>query len=182
MEREFGSFRKVTFGGFNRKDVISYIERMRNESFEYKKQVDETVKSLNEKIRELENAARLIENAPDVGCDAMGTSDAGEGFGDIGNATKHLKVVADELCRSLGDFLDKLSEKGLFDKTEIAQEEAEEVQTDAPSVEQSFVDGILSSISYLGTPAEKTAGRNEKSQKAAASDVADILSGYSFLK
>ena len=31
MDKDFSSFRKSTFGGFNRKDVINYIEKMRND-------------------------------------------------------------------------------------------------------------------------------------------------------
>ena len=66
MNKEYTSFRKAAFGGFNRRDVISYIEKMRNESFEYKKQVEETVKSLNEKIRELNRDYREKDSATDV--------------------------------------------------------------------------------------------------------------------
>ena len=179
MEKEFSTFRKATFGGFNRKDVISYIEKMRNESFEYKKQVEETVKSLNEKISELENAARLMENsiADEVVADEEAPCE--QSLGDIGQATKHLKTVADELCRSLGDFMDKLSEKGLFEKKETACETAEEETACEPET-MSLVDGILASISYLDET-EKTE-KKEATEEIRLKSVSDILSGYSFLK
>lgn len=183
MEKEFSTFRKSTFGGFNRKDVISYIEKMRNESFEYKKQVEETVKSLNEKIIELENAARLMEpdiaEADETEIDAV----AAENMSDINDATKHLKSVADELCRSLGEFMEKLSRKGLFDKSEeiICQEEslASELEQEA---EKSIVDSVLSSLSFLceGKGEEKTYAQ-QQTVKNEKDTVSDILGGLSFL-
>lgn len=181
MSREFGSFRKSPFGGFNRKDVIEYIEKMRNESFEYKKQVDETVKSLNEKIRELENAARMIEYSSASQAEEAPAEPAAQSFGDIGDATKHLKNVADELCRSLGDFMDKLSEKGLFDKAlqEEPFAEEEEVQQEPDKI--SFVDGILASISFLGT-SEKTEAPEEKTKTEEEKSISDLLSGFDFTK
>ena len=180
MGKEFGSFRKATFGGFNRKDVIAYIEKMRNESFEYKKQVEDTVKSLNEKIRELENAAGLMEKS-----DYCENTDAEkavtpENCNDIGQATKHLKTVADELCRSLGDFMDKLSERGLFDTSsqDASAESEDEIMQDN---EISFVDVILSSISYLDENKASAEKAVEKSEAAKETDVSEILSGFSFL-
>lgn len=180
MDKDFSSFRKSTFGGFNRKDVINYIEKMRNESFEYKKQVEETVKSLNEKIRELEAAGLIMqqtaeEKEADVQQAAM------LDCADIGQATKHLKVVADELCRSLGDFMDKLSEKGLFEAEEKLPEA--EAQEEAVSEEVlDFVDGILASISYLGGEYSTEKEAAPKTQAKNITSVSDILSGYSFLK
>ena len=179
MGKEFGSFRKATFGGFNRKDVINYIEKMRNESFEYKKQVDETVKNLNEKIRELENAARLMESSAPAETELPVEETVTENYGDIGVATKHLKTVADELCRSLGDFIDKLSEKGLFDNTSEAEYEAGETESVAVEEELSLVDGILSSISYLGGIAEKEGVKESRTEEVS---VSELLSGFSFTK
>ncbi len=177
MGKEFGSFRKAAFGGFNRKDVIDYIEKMRNESFEYKKQVDETVRSLNEKIRELENAARFIESpaTPETVPDAE--VPAVQDFGDIGVATKHLKTVADELCRSLGDFIERLNENGLFENAEEPVCCNEETEDPVIEEEPSLVDGILSSISYLGDASDK---KEAKEKACAEISVSDLLSGLSF--
>ncbi len=182
MEKEFGSFRKATFGGFNRKDVISYIEKMRNESFEYRKQVDETVKNLNEKIRELENAAILIESSAISEADTSSDEVSSEYLSDIGPATKHLKTVADELCRSLGDFMEKLTEKGLFDKVQENDSETEEPEIIAEEKEVSLVDGILSSIAYLDASVDKTETLTVKEKKSEGMNVSDLLSGCSFAK
>ncbi len=179
MDKDFSSFRKSTFGGFNRKDVINYIEKMRNESYEYKKQVEETVKSLNEKIRELENAGLLIQQA--AAQEAPSQESAALDCADIGQATKHLKVVADELCRSLGDFMDKLSEKGLFDTAdkEITAEADNEEKIDTVP---DFVDGILASISYLSDSEVSVENVSASTETKENISVSDILSGYSFLK
>lgn len=175
MDKEFKAFRTSAFGGFNRKDVINYIEKMRNESHEYKKQVEETVKSLNEKILELENAARLIENDCMIDEEQSAQQQVGN-LVDIGEATIHLKTVADELCRSLGEFMDKLDRKGLFENSESVcqiQECEEETQ------EESFVDGILSSISYLSNEDKSETCAVEKKQAEKSLD--DIFSSFGFI-
>lgn len=180
MEKEFSSFRKATFGGFNRKDVINYIEKMRNESHEYKKQVEETVKNLNEKIRELENAARLMESTESEELPEASADTEGENLGDIGQATKHLKTVADELCRSLGDFIDKLSERGIFDKEQECVSEKETDEITAETEVMSLVDDILASISYLGNSETKAVEKPVEAEKK--ENISEILLGYSFLR
>lgn len=185
MEKEFSTFRKSTFGGFNRKDVISYIEKMRNESYEYKMQVEETVKSLNEKIVELENAARLMEVDLTVCDEGVSVPASSENMDDISDATKHLKAVADELCRSLGEFMDKLSSKGLFEKTEYGLSEGESLDL-APDAETeaevSLVDGILSSLSFIykGEAEGKPVAEAKEAEKE-GDTVSSILGGLSFL-
>ncbi len=116
MEKELGTFRKTAFGGFNRRDVIDYIEKMKNETFEYKMQVEETVRSLNDKINELENVARQLQKG-DFNRDFSMNAGSLDSFslGDIKTSTKHLKAVADELCRSLGSFIERLTQNGLCD-------------------------------------------------------------------
>lgn len=184
MEKEFSTFRKSTFGGFNRKDVISYIEKMRNESYEYRMQVEETVKSLNEKIVELENAARLMEVDLAVCGEEVNAPATLENMGDISDATVHLKAVADELCRSLGEFMEKLSRKGLFEKTEddISSEADIISETEEASDEKSLVDGILSSLSFIfedGAESDPVAEVKEAEKKS--DTVTDILEVLSFL-
>lgn len=184
MEKEFSTFRKSTFGGFNRKDVISYIEKMRNESYEYKMQVEETVKSLNEKILELENAARLMEVDLAVCGEEVNAPATLENMGDISDATVHLKAVADELCRSLGEFMEKLSRKGLFEKTEddISSDADIISETEEASDEKSLVDGILSSLSFIfedGAESDPVAEVKEAEKKS--DTVTDILEVLSFL-
>ena len=48
--------RKATFGGFNKEDVMQYIETMKTEFFDYKAQVEETIHELNEKLQAFEQS------------------------------------------------------------------------------------------------------------------------------
>lgn len=188
MEKEFSLFRKSTFGGFNRKDVINYIEKLRNESFEYRKQVEETVNALNEKIIELENASNNVANNGDsaeVTVSQNSVSFADSYNGDISQATKHLKTVADELCRSLGDFIEKLSNKGIIeeDYNVIENEETFDNVFSYGESDNDFVGGILSSFSFI-CDAEIMQGtdKNTGEEKIEKNNiVSDILSGLSFL-
>ena len=186
MGKEFGSFRKATFGGFNRKDVIDYIEKMRNESFEYRKQVDETVKSLNKKIIELENAARLVESSAAAEAEPVSVEAPAENQEDIAMATKQLKTVVDELCRSLGDFMERLSEKGVFESAaeDVSGEDLSAYRIydeldDEPDVPLSFVDGVLSSISFLDASAEDEE-KAEDEKAAESKSITDLLSNVGF--
>lgn len=180
MEKEFGTFRKSAFGGFNRKDVIDYIEKMQNETYEYKMQVEQTVADLNGKIFELERAAMLIEKnnleaANVITADSIELS--GESVGDIRDATKHLKSVADELCRSLSGFIEKLTQRGLFDENCKVREEASSCEK---TEEADEVESILSVLSFLDKDSKNEAVIEKNVQKK--TDTAEsILDGFSFL-
>ncbi len=176
MDKKFGTFRKATFGGFNRKDVISYIEKIKNETFEYRCQVEETIKKLNEKIFELEGALATDGRAEAPSQTAIAIP-LGEGYTDIKDATQHLREVADELCSSLGDFIEKLSQRGLCDGDFAASpESSSDKQEQRPAND---VESILSSIAFLNEP-KKEAETDTKTQEN-STQVGDILSSLSFL-
>lgn len=118
MDNSNRLFRKVVFGGFNKDDVIDYVERMKNEFYEYRKQVEATISELNKKIGELESAASA--KAPDSSFDEISADtsvpvespfDGSVSFSvdEINAATDHLKQTADKLCESLTQFMDKIS-------------------------------------------------------------------------
>ncbi len=122
MEEKYISFRKAKVGGFNKKDVITYIEKMRNDFFDYKKAVELTIDQLNAKVGELEAACEgtkevVKEVIVEVPVPVEKDSDP---LSDINEATSQLRLVADELCRSLSDFMSKFSEG----QTVAAQESA----------------------------------------------------------
>ncbi|MGN1444600.1 MAG: hypothetical protein ACI4XE_12210 [Acutalibacteraceae bacterium] len=120
MDNSNRLFRKAVIGGFNKDDVIDYIESMKNEFFEYRKQVEETIGELNQKIKELEEAGNVIRE-PDEPSVSEHLSDDLEPFesefknnvsfsvGEINAATDHLKKTADKLCENLTEFMDKIS-------------------------------------------------------------------------
>lgn len=147
MENNYNRFRRAAIGGFNRQDVIEYIEKMKNEFFDYKKEVEKTVSQLNEKISELEKLSQAketdfaenTETVQDVSSD--GESDA---VSDINEATLKLRMVADELCKSLSDFMERVSENAVSVVIEKVKDEAEEIhveetdkQTDSDFAEES---------------------------------------------
>lgn len=185
MEKEFGAFRKSAFGGFNRKDVIEYIEKMKNETYEYKLQVEETVKNLNEKICELENAASFIGDSCEadfVAGDSSSVTLSRESVGDISQATRQLKSVADELCKNLGDFIEKLARKGLCDegKAECEAIEAFDFLYEAEEKAPDKVSQILSAMSFIEADRREIKLPDEnKTEKS--KDVKEILSVLSFL-
>ena len=88
MDQMNRMFRKATFGGFNKEDVMQYIENMKNEFFDYKAQVEETIRALNEKL------ALAEPNDPEAQPLAEQPTDTATS---INEATAHLKQVADEL-------------------------------------------------------------------------------------
>lgn len=135
-------FRNSVFGGFNKDDVIDYVENMKNEFFEYRSQVEQTVRQLNKKVGELEKQAqqanRRAAEAEKRAAEAIESSEAaaaaqkaqqerlelekaalseraesGDPLEEINLATDHLRRVADEICDSLSGFIDKISESSI---------------------------------------------------------------------
>lgn len=116
MENNYNRFRRAAIGGFNRQDVIEYIEKMKNEFFDYKKEVEQTVSQLNEKISELEQLCetREAECAEEITVPEENGEDGGnDAVSDINEATLRLRMVADELCKSLSDFMERVSENAV---------------------------------------------------------------------
>ena len=123
--------RKSTFGGFNKQDVIAYIEKVKNEAYEEKNRLEKQVKDLKEKIGELESQVSSFETEKDKLVKRIGElSVSGEGKNEtveeINEATNHLKNVADELCESLRDFMQRISENCCSVVIEGSEAEAEE--------------------------------------------------------
>ncbi len=123
--------RKSTFGGFNKQDVIAYIEKVKNEAYEEKNRLEKQVKDLKEKIGELESQVSSFETEKDKLVKRIGElSVSGEGKNEtveeINEATNHLKTVADELCESLRDFMQRISENCCSVVIEGCEAEAEE--------------------------------------------------------
>lgn len=144
-------FRKNVFGGFNRDDVIDYIENMKNDFFEYRAQVELTVKELNEKILKLESdlrtadiklseankkaeeaiensmmskrAAKSAEEQLEKEKAALAEKSENDPLCEINLATDRLKKVADEICDNLSTFIEKISENSIA--VTIAQPETE---------------------------------------------------------
>ena len=143
MEKEFGTLRKIAFGGFNPKDVVDCIEKTRNELYEYKTSAEKSMEELKEKIEKLENEkaalekvnadlakanAELIENAKVEEKEEEEPENTGDSLTviEINAATNELKKVADDLCNSLRDFMDRIAENSISVVVENSENKAEE--------------------------------------------------------
>ena len=123
--------RKTTFGGFNKQDVISYIEKVKNEAYEEKNRLQKQIKELTDKIGDLEAQVsafdaekdKLVKRIGELSVNGEGKNETVE---EINEATNHLKNVADELCQSLRDFMERISENCCSVIIEDGEGEAEE--------------------------------------------------------
>lgn len=150
-------FRKATFGGFNKEDVMQYIENMKNEFFDYKAQVEETIRTLNEKLALAEPNAPAAQPAAEQPADTA-TS--------INEATAHLKQVADELCDKMNRLLGR-----------IRPEENEEAAPEPPQPAEPATpdDKVEQLLNHLFTGEAK--GTAAPVPKAPAS-LGDVLPAY----
>ncbi len=191
MENNFNKFRRSAFGGFNREDVISYIEKMKNEFFDYKKEVELTVEQLNSKIRELEAAYEAV-SVPSVCADEAAEEETHTNpVSDINEATRKLRSVADELCRNLSDFMVKVTENNaVAENTEIIEQDVpveETAETEAEAETETETEDKVSSIlkavnafsSTVSVEDEAVTGIIE--EKKEKKNILDILGGASFL-
>ncbi len=199
MENNYIKFRKAAFGGFNREDVINYIEKMRNEFFDYKKEVESTITQLNEKVRELE-AVSALHGEQDIKADtyeAEAEKDiTADPVNDINEATNHLRMVADELCKSLCDFMDRVSENTVSvvieksdseqefdeDAAVVVSESSDEEKEIEEEIKEDKVASILKATDsfccYADVLTQEQAEEVVQSEKR---NILDVLSGASFL-
>ncbi len=164
-------FRKNVFGGFNKDDVIDYIENMKNEFFDYRSQVETTVNELNKKVASLENelknaglrlaeankkAAEATEKpaSPEKAAPTPQPSlTENDPLSEINLATDRLRRVADEICDSLTGFVERIAESSVA--VTIAQPLPQELSAAPTATENadedtksiiSFIDGLLAKI------------------------------------
>ncbi len=189
MENNFNKFRRAAFGGFNREDVIRYIEKMKNEFFDYKKEVELTVEQLNSKIRELEEAYEAV-STPMLSERTAVIEEAEEvnPVSDINEATRKLRSVADELCKNLSNFMVKVTENSVIAESEELQSEEDisdaVVEIEVATVQEDKVALILkatSSFSCSISNEENLTAENEE-VKQEKKNILDVLGGASFLK
>ena len=137
METMNRLFRKAKFGGFNKEDVMQYIETMKREFFDYKAQVEETIRELNERLAAFEGT-----DAPDAGKAAA--------FADgnalsINEATEHLKEVADELCDKMNRLIGRIQDENT-DAEEAEPLSEPEPEPEVPEQPQDKVQSLLSGL------------------------------------
>ena len=204
MEENYISFRKAKVGGFNKKDVISYIEKMRNDFFDYKKAVETTIDQLNAKVRELEAVCegqkeQIKEVIVEVPVAVENNTDP---LSNINEATSQLRLVADELCRNLTDFMSKISageqasrvceKPEIFENVsayieetakEIFEEntEAESDKTEEAPVVDRVADILNSSMNFSFIKENTVCADEKKDDTKNKKSILDCLNSYSFL-
>lgn len=125
-------FRKAVIGGFNRQDVIEYIEKTKNEFFEYKKENEKIIGELYEKINSLSS---LLEEAKavkeEIDCEQNTDTEAEENssltVSEISKVALELKSAAEMICCNF---------ENLFKKMGLSQDNAEAEPTIATEVEE----------------------------------------------
>lgn len=118
MENSTKLFRKSPLG-FNREDVINYIEKLKNDFYEYKASSEKTVNELSEKIKELEN--EICNKKSDTQVKSTADEiDFSSSVSQINEATDRLKETAEKICDDIGDFLSKALS---FDKPSVCFDE-----------------------------------------------------------
>ena len=233
MENDFGKLRKKAFGGFNPKDVVNCIEKTRNELHEYKTQAQKNLDEMKEKIEKLESEKSALEKVvadlskanSDLQSRNTELQSAAEEYeiykeleaeneaastGDsltvieINAATNELKKVADDLCNSLREFMDRIAENSISVVVESAENEAEEdfdaekfmaeleaeiyaklgVENEAEAEESAEVAAVV--CDKVSSILSQTEGFSDKAQKEVAGEktksVLDILNNASFIK
>ncbi len=189
MDVFYNKFKKAKFGGFDRKDVINYIEKVQNEFFQYQIETENKVKELNQKIETLQNllsSSTEKTNAEDV--KDINQAEKAEAIipaDEINIATGKLKSVADELCQSLSDFIEKLSESSVAVTINVPVEQitTPEDSKQAVNENEDKVQSILNSISsmYDKKDDNKSAEKIDVNLKGEKKSVSDILKNASFV-
>ena len=202
MESGYVNFRKAKVGGFNKKDVISYIEKMRNDFYDYKKAVESTIDRLNAKINELEAASAKVpeQQIKEVIVEVpVAAEKPADPIADINEATSQLRMVADELCKNISDLISKINTDGtasccdktesavICDEAESCTDESSQENTDEAS-EGSGCDEAsdkVASILNASASFSFTKDRNTESDEAAPAQketksILDSLSTSSF--
>lgn len=186
MDTNLMKLRTAAFGGFNKQDVISYIEKIKNEAYEEQTRLQRQIKDLKEKNSELEDKVSsfgeekdaLIRRIDELSADGESKNETVE---EINEATNHLKNVADELCRSLRDFMQRISENCCSVIIEGDDGEAEEEFDGAKFMAELEAEiyaklGVEETENQETEPEAEEAPAEEASQNEAHSKVSDILS------
>ena len=173
---------KTSALGFNRSDVINYIEKTRNDFYDYKIQTQRTIDDLNDKIKELEEALKSKENYI-YESKPSDNVDFSSSVSQINEAADHLRETADKICVDIGDFLDKIltADRDIFTEEAIIEEESndETIVTEDAAEPEFEIDtmGFLSQFSQIINNAFIEKEPEELIVEAPAKDSSSILDG-----
>lgn len=174
------NFRTAMFGGFNRDDVIKYIEKLKNEFYDYKKNAEAKISELEQKINALEASAEtdsdalLDELAESIFTDESISKQVNVTDSQISDATNELKKTADNICDCLNEFMDKISENSIAVTVEIPQESNTEYDSNDGSISS-----ILSSVLPFSEKEITEAEKSDAPQSVFAQIISAAIDGKS---
>ncbi|MCM1363456.1 MAG: hypothetical protein NC122_02450 [Faecalibacterium sp.] len=152
MENINTAIRTALFGGFNKEDVIRYIENLKNEFYDYQKKAEAKISELEQKISILENSTadeiRNLELMDELSEEIFTREDIPQTpstpASEINAAASQLKETADNICDCLNEFMDKIAENSIS----VTVEMPVEVETDeaAKDDEKTGISSLLSSL------------------------------------
>lgn len=136
MEKDI-LFKKATFGGFDREDVMNYISKITDEFQEYKIQTIKTIDMLKEKIAELEKDNNILQERYDelildlAKCQEIEVEEQAE---TVPSTTDEIKMIIESLYENINGFINTLSDNAtsaeLKDEDNAEADSAEEIRDD----------------------------------------------------
>lgn len=135
-------FKKVRFGGFDRKDVMNYIAKITNEFQDYNKKTVKTIDELLEKIKELEKANSSIKDEYDKAIrelsELKNTTPKSDGDrDDIITMTSEIKSIVESLFESMNEFMSSLHSKDVVTGEDISEDGSEIEEKEVCDTEES---------------------------------------------
>lgn len=104
-------FKKATFGGFDKEDVMNYIAKITDEFQAYKTRTIKTIDTLKEKVEELEESNKeLQEHCDQLNAEMMRVQEADEEKTDQSAVTTdEIKSIIESLYENINGFMSSLS-------------------------------------------------------------------------
>ncbi len=167
-------FRKTVFGGFNREDVINYIEKLKNEFFEYKTNTDsiisglyEKINSLNDLLEETSSQLQVLKDKPQCSDDSK--EDISVSLNKISKEASEIKSGADLVCLNFEDLIKlmgsiDLRSEALKNEDEKNNEAASDTIIDSTITKSSFFDDLLSKVETENQPCKAVELKSVQSQ------------------
>lgn len=129
MEKDI-LFKKATFGGFDKEDVMNYIAKITDEFQAYKNQTIVTVDKLREKIDALEKEKNELQEKYDNLCEEINgiQEKAEESAPEAAVNTDEIKQIIESLYENINGFMSVLSNT---ENEPVAEESVNEIAPEA---------------------------------------------------
>lgn len=129
MEKDI-LFKKATFGGFDKEDVMNYIAKITDEFQAYKNQTIVTVDKLREKIDALEKEKNELQEKYDNLCEEMNgiQEKTEESAHEAAVNTNEIKQIIESLYENINGFMSVLSNT---ENEPVAEESVNEIAPEA---------------------------------------------------